>query len=59
MAYNNYDWHSNLNSHNNITLVDRVPHELLYLVDHHWYQFPPSKKRKNLKISNKIKQLFT
>lgn len=25
----------------NITVVDKVPPELLHLVDAHWYQFPP------------------
>nr|ANN11841.1 long wavelength sensitive opsin 2 [Steraspis amplipennis]APY20665.1 long wavelength sensitive opsin 2 [Steraspis amplipennis] len=25
----------------NYTVVDKVPPEMLYLVDHHWYQYPP------------------
>lgn len=25
----------------NMTVVDKVPPEMLYLVDAHWYQFPP------------------
>nr|WCQ76408.1 long wavelength sensitive opsin 2 [Ptosima undecimmaculata] len=25
----------------NLTVVDKVPPEMLYLVDHHWYQYPP------------------
>nr|QWV42624.1 long wavelength sensitive opsin [Anthrenus lepidus] len=25
----------------NITVVDKVPPEMLYLIDSHWYQFPP------------------
>lgn len=27
--------------HGNLTVVDKVPPEMLYLVDAHWYQFPP------------------
>ncbi len=27
--------------HGNVTVVDKVPPEMLYLVDSHWYQFPP------------------
>lgn len=25
----------------NITVVDKVPPDMLYLIDPHWYQFPP------------------
>lgn len=25
----------------NLTVVDKVPHEMLYLIDSHWYQYPP------------------
>ncbi len=25
----------------NLTVVDRVPMEMLHLIDPHWYQFPP------------------
>nr|XP_029708065.1 rhodopsin-like [Aedes albopictus] len=28
-------------SNSNVTVVDRVPPEMLYMVDAHWYQFPP------------------
>lgn len=27
--------------HGNLTVVDKVPAEMLHLVDAHWYQFPP------------------
>lgn len=30
--------------HGNMTVVDKVPPEMLYLVDAHWYQFPPMSK---------------
>ncbi|XP_068226621.1 rhodopsin-like [Palaemon carinicauda] len=29
------------NPYGNYTVVDTVPHDLLYMVDTHWYQFPP------------------
>lgn len=32
---------SSLTGFNNMTLVDKVPLDLIHLVDHHWYQFPP------------------
>lgn len=48
---------------NNFTVVDKVPQELLHLVDKHWYQFPPSKIKKNffkLKLfENKLYFFFT
>jgi hypothetical protein len=25
----------------NLTVVDKVPQDMLYLVDNHWYQFAP------------------
>lgn len=25
----------------NMTVVDKVPQEILHLIDPHWYQFPP------------------
>nr|APY20558.1 long wavelength sensitive opsin 2 [Aphanisticus sp. CRS-2017] len=28
-------------SSGNYTVVDKVPPEMLYLIDHHWYQYPP------------------
>lgn len=49
MAYNNYGakpmvynapWQTNMQG-GNLTVVDKVPQEMLYLVDAHWYQFPP------------------
>jgi hypothetical protein len=48
MAYNNFgksvygtQWQTGLNGAN-ITVVDKVPQEMLFLVDNHWFQFPPS-----------------
>jgi len=32
-----------VNSMGNFTVADKVPQEMLFLVDPHWYQFPPSK----------------
>jgi len=33
-------WQSQ-SGHGNMTVVDKVPPEMMYLVDAHWYQFPP------------------
>lgn len=48
MAYNSYgqpgygaQWQPNFNSGKNYTVVDNVPQDMLFLVDPHWYQFPP------------------
>lgn len=49
MAYNNYggkslayqpNWQGSFQG-SNMTVVDKVPQEMLFLVDAHWYQFPP------------------
>lgn len=43
-GYNNYGpsaWQPGNGAFNNMTVVDRVPQEMLYLVDKHWMQFPP------------------
>lgn len=49
MAYNQYSgfnsfgppaWSGN-GVLSNMSVVDKVPQEMLYLVDKHWYQFPP------------------
>jgi r-opsin len=31
----------NQNSLGNLTVVDKVPQDMMYLVDSHWYQYPP------------------
>ncbi|NP_001295467.1 rhodopsin [Athalia rosae] len=38
-AYNS--WSAQAGGFGNQTVVDKVPAEMLYLVDSHWYQFPP------------------
>lgn len=37
MAFN----FGNRNSYGNLTVVDMVPQDMLYLIDAHWYQYPP------------------
>nr|CAD7262114.1 unnamed protein product [Timema shepardi]CAD7572169.1 unnamed protein product [Timema californicum] len=39
-SFSAYSWASQ-GGFGNQTVVDRVPPEMLYLVDAHWYQFPP------------------
>ncbi|KAG5668299.1 hypothetical protein PVAND_016246 [Polypedilum vanderplanki] len=34
-------WQTGNSLYNNLTVVDTVPEEMLFLVDKHWYQFPP------------------
>nr|BAQ54941.1 opsin, long-wavelength sensitive type [Indolestes peregrinus] len=36
-----YTWSGNGGFNGNMTVVDKVPPEMLFLVDSHWYQFPP------------------
>lgn len=39
-SFSAYSWASQ-GGFGNQTVVDKVPPEMLYLVDAHWYQFPP------------------
>nr|BAQ54718.1 opsin, long-wavelength sensitive type [Orthetrum albistylum] len=39
-SFSAYSW-SGSNFNGNMTVVDKVPPEMLFLVDSHWYQFPP------------------
>ncbi|KAG8225139.1 Long wavelength sensitive opsin 9 [Ladona fulva] len=39
-SFSAYSWSGN-NFNGNMTVVDKVPPEILFLVDSHWYQFPP------------------
>nr|APY20616.1 long wavelength sensitive opsin [Lepicerus sp. CRS-2017] len=39
--FNNYGWASGAHGMSNMTVVDKVPPEMLFMVDAHWYQFPP------------------
>lgn len=48
MAYNGYNFNGQQSWQQqgsgftgNITVIDKVPQEMLFLVDKHWYQFPP------------------
>ncbi|XP_046735151.1 rhodopsin [Diprion similis] len=36
-----YSWSAQAGGFGNQTVVDKVPAEMLHLVDSHWYQFPP------------------
>ena len=36
-----YSWGSHGSGFGNQTVVDKVPPDMLHLVDPHWYQFPP------------------
>lgn len=43
-AYNLQSWQSSSPGiMGNWTVVDKVPVEMMSLIDPHWYQFPPSK----------------
>lgn len=51
MSFNGYGqqvygvnpWQANsLGTMGNLTVVDKVPQDMLYLVDSYWYKFPPS-----------------
>lgn len=54
-AYNLQPWQYNAPGNiGNLTVVDKVPLEMLSLVDAHWHQFPPSK----LNISFKCLKLI-
>lgn len=39
MAFNFINHNQNVLG--NLTVVDKVPQDMLYLVDAHWYQYPP------------------
>lgn len=45
MAFNfgqqGFQFSSGINSMGNMTVADKVPAEMLYLVDTHWFQYPP------------------
>ena len=30
-----------VNNMGNLTVIDKVPQEMMYLVDSHWFQYPP------------------
>lgn len=34
-------WPVQGSGYGNVTVVDKVPPEMLHLIDPHWYQFPP------------------
>ena len=40
-SYAAYSWSAQGGGFGNQTVVDKVPPEMLHLVDAHWYQFPP------------------
>ncbi|XP_015609841.1 rhodopsin isoform X2 [Cephus cinctus] len=40
-SYSAYTWTAQGGGFGNQTVVDKVPPEMLHLVDAHWYQFPP------------------
>nr|BAQ54833.1 opsin, long-wavelength sensitive type [Asiagomphus melaenops] len=40
-GYSAYRWSGSNGFSGNMTVVDKVPPEMLFLVDSHWYQFPP------------------
>lgn len=39
MAFNFIN--NNHNAVGNLTVIDKVPQDMLYLIDSHWYQYPP------------------
>nr|BAQ54742.1 opsin, long-wavelength sensitive type [Somatochlora uchidai] len=40
-SFSAYSWSGPTNFNGNMTVVDKVPSEMLFLVDSHWFQFPP------------------
>jgi hypothetical protein len=59
-AYNMQPWQSaGVGPFGNFTVVDKVPQEMLFLVDSHWQQYPPSKTSEMMKSVKPANESFS